>query len=125
MKNQKEKGNLYEQIAHNYLEKENFRILERNWRASRKSEIDLICIKNNTLIFVEVKGRSSEIFGREDAFHAISQLKLKRILWGINFYLQSIERAKKKLVFKNYQLDLIFIWGTKNKIEHIKNLDFL
>ena len=125
MKNQRTKGIFYEKIAQDYLQKSDFKVIEKNWRASRKSEIDLICLKEKTLVFVEVKGRSSSLFGKEDVFKAVNQIKLERILLGINSYLQKISEKDFLLNYDSYRLDLVLVWGKANKIEHLENLDFL
>lgn len=52
-----ETGRQGEQIAENYLVTQGYKILEKNWRYSR-SEIDLIAMQNQILVFIEVKTRS-------------------------------------------------------------------
>lgn len=47
-------GNLGEDKACKYLSEKGYQILERNWR-DRQGEIDIIAIKNDKIIFVEVK----------------------------------------------------------------------
>jgi len=55
-------GSQGEDIAADYLEKKNYKILQRNYR-SRQGEIDIICLDetgdtdDNVLVFVEVKAR--------------------------------------------------------------------
>lgn len=56
-----------EALAAEYLLKKGYSILERNWRWKR-AEIDLIAMKENTLVLVEVKTRSYTFFGTPDAF---------------------------------------------------------
>lgn len=52
-------GKLGEEIAVRYLKKENYYILERNYR-NKFGEIDIIAAKNSCTVFIEVKSRSSE-----------------------------------------------------------------
>lgn len=56
-----------EQLARTYLEEKGYRIIVANWRHGR-GEIDLIANFQETLIFVEVKTRSSSAFGQPDEF---------------------------------------------------------
>jgi len=84
MKNQI-KGKKGEDIAVQHLEKANYTILERNYRYSR-AEIDIIAIKNNTLVFVEVKMRSKTAFGYPEEF--VSEAQELRILDASTFYLE-------------------------------------
>jgi len=53
-------GNKGEDLVVEYLEKNNFNILERNFYIQRKiGEIDIIAKKSDLIVFVEVKRRSS------------------------------------------------------------------
>ena len=52
-------GQRGEQQASEYLKKNGYQILSRNYRSGR-SEIDIICQKDNTLIFCEVKSFQSK-----------------------------------------------------------------
>ncbi|MBX2871414.1 MAG: YraN family protein [Saprospiraceae bacterium] len=56
-----------EQLARRYLEDKGYRIIVANWRHGR-GEIDLIAEFEDTLVFVEVKTRSSGHFGQPDEF---------------------------------------------------------
>ena len=46
-----------EDIAVNYLKKKGYKIIERNFRKGY-GEIDIIALKKNVLVFVEVKTRT-------------------------------------------------------------------
>lgn len=82
------------------------RILERNWRASHK-EIDLIALKDNTVIFVEVKGSRSEEFGhpsekvdrkkRDNLIAAAEQFIIEKDLHGYDFRFDLITFQHNKL----------------------------
>lgn len=67
MSRHNEIGALGEQIAVDFLKNKNYDILERNWRF-KKAEIDIIARHNETLIFIEVKTRSYDYFGRPEEF---------------------------------------------------------
>ena len=56
-------GNYGERVAAAFLRRHGYRILTRNYRTA-KGEIDLICRHRNVLVFVEVRTRASEAFGR-------------------------------------------------------------
>ena len=62
-----ELGKKGEQLAVDYLTKEGYKIEERNWRF-QKAEIDIIASKQQTIISVEVKTRSSKDFGKPQDF---------------------------------------------------------
>ena len=52
--NTKITGNEGEARAAEYLESNGFEIIDRNWRTNR-GELDIIAVKNDILVFVEVK----------------------------------------------------------------------
>ena len=58
----KKLGNLGEQIATEYLEKKNCKIIERNFYC-KQGEIDIIAKDKNEIVFVEVKTRMGINFG--------------------------------------------------------------
>jgi putative endonuclease len=60
-------GKRGEEIATAYLENLGYRILNANWRCAR-AEIDLIADQEGTIIFVEVKTRSSVDYGEPEEF---------------------------------------------------------
>lgn len=77
MSKHKETGINGELIAENFLLMKGYCILERNWRFGKK-EIDIIAKLNSILVFVEVKTRSSFIFGfPEEAVHPKKQGYMK------------------------------------------------
>src|SRR5204862_7400616 len=53
-----------EKLAARFLRKHGYKILYRNFRGRNGGELDLVCRHGDTLVFVEVKTRSSEDFGR-------------------------------------------------------------
>jgi len=106
--NSRKIGNIAENKAVEFLEKNNYKIVERNFY-SRFGEIDIIALKDKIYHFIEVK--SGENF---EPIYNITPTKLKRIIKTINFYL------KKKKINSPYQIDAIII--KNNSIEMIKNI---
>ncbi len=56
-----------ETIARRYLEDNDYLILETNWRMGHL-EADIIAYKDNRLVFVEVKTRTTDSYGSPDVF---------------------------------------------------------
>lgn len=79
-------GRLGESLAVNYLLKNHYIILERNWRFQR-AEIDIIAKKEDQIIIIEVKTRTSNYFGDPQSF--VSEEKIKLLLYAANQYLVS------------------------------------
>ena len=83
-----------EAIVSSYLESVGVKVIARNWRI-KEGEIDLIARDDGTLIFVEVKSRSSEKFGHPlEAIGREKALRLQRLalawiathdLWGADY----------------------------------------
>ena len=73
---QKRIGNQGEQIAAVYLESKGYRILEQNYN-TRFGEIDLVAQEGDSLVFVEVKARTSTTFGLPEA--SVTPAKLEKI----------------------------------------------
>lgn len=77
------KGKEAENLAADFLKQQGYEIVERNYRYQR-SEIDLIVRKENWLVFVEVKMRSSDAFGYPEEF--VDYRKAKNIVFGAEQY---------------------------------------
>lgn len=109
-------GKLGEDIAKEYLKSIKYKIINTNWHYSKNAEIDIIADDNGTLVFVEVKTRTSLNFGHP--FESITENKIKKIHTAILGYINESE-----LKYKSYRFDGIAIVGLKNPtIEHIKDL---
>lgn len=79
MNSASEKGSEGESIAEAFLRSSGYRVLQRNARLPR-GEIDLICIENETLVFVEVKRRDRASFGSAlSAVDARKRAKLRSL----------------------------------------------
>ncbi len=65
-----------ENYAANLLLKLGYNIIERNFKA-KFGEIDLIALKGNALVFVEVKTRTSTKFGLPE--EAVTPYKIRKI----------------------------------------------
>ncbi len=62
-----EVGEQGEAIALNFLKAKGYHILASNWRYSR-AEVDIIAKEGEVLVFLEVKTRSTDHFGKPEAF---------------------------------------------------------
>ncbi len=111
-------GDYGESLACQYLQKQGYKIVERNYRI-RGGEIDIVAKDNGTLVFVEVKTRWSHEFGLP--VESITPWKIKALLKTAKFYIQ-----KNNWGDKEYRLDFVsvdFAESKENpKIEVIKNI---
>ncbi len=79
-------GNAGEGIACDHLQKNGYRILERNYRC-KLGEIDIIGLDGDTVAFIEVKTRSSDRYGSPS--EAVNRGKQGRIVKTALSYMQS------------------------------------
>ncbi len=107
-----------EDAACAFLQKKGYKILERNFRKGY-GEIDIIAIHNNTLVFIEVKTRTSNKYGT--AFEAIAPWKISKLIRGAKFY--------KYIMHPELPDDLridavaVMAWGDEIlSIEHLENI---
>lgn len=113
--NNKEKGKLGEDLAAKFLEEKNYEILERNWRYGQFGEIDIIAKDNNTLVFVEVKTRSTTICGQPiEAIDAKKFLQIKNIANA--YIMQSTQK------YKSYRIDAVCVMLNPQEIKHLKGI---
>jgi putative endonuclease len=75
--NNRKVGETGEQIAVDYLIKNGFTILERNFRSGRFGEIDIIAEEDSCICFIEVKTRTSDTFGAPS--EAVDHKKMQKI----------------------------------------------
>lgn len=109
-------GKYGEEQACRFLENLGYKILEKNYRYSRLAEIDIIAKDHDTIVFAEVKTRTTLTCGHP--FEAVNRNKLLNIFKAGLAYLKS-----SKEHYKRYRIDIISVLGTENpKIEHLKDV---
>ncbi|UTD15515.1 YraN family protein [Tenacibaculum mesophilum] len=109
-----ELGKKGEQLAIDYLVKNGYTIVEKNY-CFQKAEVDIIAQKKDVLVVIEVKTRSTSYFGNPQDF--VNSKKIKLLVTAIDNYVN--ERGLDVEV----QFDIIAIIKQQNKfvIEHIEN----
>jgi len=80
----KANGEKGESLAADFLIKKGFSVVLRNYRYKR-GEIDLIVRKDQLLVFVEVKARSSQSFGFPE--EAVNEKKASMVIDAANQYI--------------------------------------
>ena len=110
MSDKKILGEIGEKIAQEYLIKKNYLLVELNWRY-KKAEVDIISQLKDTLVFVEVKCRKSDFFGRPE--QAINHKKEELYKLAAENYLE-VNNLEHEIRF-----DVIsIIHNNKTEIEH-------
>lgn len=97
-----------------FLKDRGYCIIERNFRCPF-GELDIVALEAKELVFVEVKTRSSSIFGTPE--EAISRQKLQTIERVGNWY-----QAKKKNLPEKSRIDVVAIDLSSSKIDLLENV---
>lgn len=109
-------GKKGEELAVKYLRSKGYKILQQRYRTAQ-GEIDIIAVSDQTLVFVEVKTRTSTAFGSPaEAVDYRKQNKIRQVA------LTFIQDGNHK--FQEFRFDVISILQNnqaKWQLEHIKN----
>ncbi|PVX52055.1 putative endonuclease [Balneicella halophila] len=107
-------GKVGEIKAKEYLESKGYIIFHTNWRYKHK-EIDLVALKNDILVFVEVKTRS--FGGMQNARECITKSKMRFLIEAADAYVTMFNRPEE------VRFDLLALTKSPStiEIEHIEN----
>ena len=103
------KGDIAEQKAVEFLKKDKYNIIERNFYAKNMGEIDIIAKKDGIYHFVEVKSGSNF-----EPIYNVTPAKLRKLIKSVNYYL------KVKKLDTAYSIDVITIQN--EEIELLENI---
>jgi len=113
-------GKKGEDMATDFLVKKGYRILERNFHCLY-GEIDIIAMKKRTIVFIEVKTRTSSSFGLP--IESITHHKLTAIQAASYLFRQAHPEFSGST-----RIDAIVILlhkdRTINSLEHLENISF-
>lgn len=100
-----------EVIAREYLKKKGYTILKENFRCPL-GEIDLIVSRGNLVVFVEVKSRENEKFGRP--IESITTYKANTIRRCASFYQAHLGKKNEE-----YRFDVVEV--LRGEVSHIED----
>lgn len=107
-------GRRGEKQAERFLKKSGYKILGRRVRVGKHDEIDLIVREGETMVFVEVKTRKTERYGRPAA--AVNRDKRRTLSRAAVTFLQ-----KRKLRPPFIRFDIVEVIDEPSEIRHIEN----
>jgi putative endonuclease len=113
MANHNDFGKKAEDLAVEFLRKNGYTILVRNFRF-QKAEIDIIAEMDHQIIIVEVKARSTDAFMLPQ--EAVTKTKIKSIVSAANHYMEEFNKHQE------VRFDIITVLPDERKnlmIEHI------
>jgi putative endonuclease len=106
-------GKKAEDLAVEFLRKNGYTILVRNFRF-QKAEIDIIAEMDHQIVIVEVKARSTDAFMLPQ--EAVTKTKIKSIVSAANHYMEEFDKHQE------VRFDIITVLPDERKnfmIEHI------
>lgn len=109
-------GKLGEDLAYQYLQKNNYKIIERNFTC-RQGEIDIVAKDNKKkeLVLIEVKTRTNFKYG--NPCEAVNKQKKKHIYYAGQYYIY-----KNRIKNIPIRLDVIEIY-IKNGTYHLNHIE--
>lgn len=110
--NTKLTGKAGEDKAADYLKKKSYEIICRNWR-TREGEIDIIALKEDTIVFVEVKNLPNTPF--EEIGRIVGKTKQKKIIETSKHFLNSYRKYNSMYI----RYDVVVIGKDESHLEHI------
>src|SRR5437016_5542644 len=110
-------GTCGEKLACRFLRRNGYKVLYRNFRGRTGGEIDIVCRDNDTLVFVEVKTRTHEDFGRPS--DAVDRDKQKRIARGGLAWLRLLDNPN--IFFRFDIVEVVIADGSKPRFELLRN----
>lgn len=107
-------GQLGEEQAQVYLRSKGYKILHTNWRVG-KLEIDIVARKDDWLVVVEVKTRSTETF--EHPEEAITNKKIRNLVSAAHEYILQFDWSGET----RFDVLSVIPHGQSFDIEHIED----
>lgn len=117
MKN-REKGNLGEKIAEQFLKKKGYRIVARQWKCT-VGEADLVAEDRGCLVFVEVKSRRTATFGAPE--ESITPDKFRKVSQVAEYYLLKHGAAETRYRIDGVGVFLDELAGTA-RVRHYEDI---
>jgi putative endonuclease len=109
-------GELGERAARRQLQRQGLKFLTANFRSER-GEIDLVLRDDDCLVFVEVKTRSSEDWGRPAS--AVDRKRRRRLSRAALDYLRLLRKPQVKMRFD--VVEVLLEDGKVREIRHLPN----
>ncbi len=110
-------GEMGEALAARWLWVKGLKVLYRNYRAPSGGEVDIVARHGETLVFCEVKTRSSDQFGRPAA--AVDEEKRRLIARGATGWLRELRFPP--VVYRFDIVEVILEEGEIPEIHHIES----
>ena len=114
-----ELGKWGEALAAEFVEKQGYEILERDWKSGHH-DLDIIARDEDTLVIIEVKTRRNRLFG--DPEEAIDYKKRLSLQSAINHY---VKLHHIKIPVRFDVISIVGMIGSTPEIDHIKDVTLI
>lgn len=114
-KDNRKTGSKGEELAMLYLKRNGYHIRHMNWQFGHK-ELDIVAEKDEMLVVVEVKSRTTDIF--ENPEDAVSKKKIRMIIDATEAYL---EQYDLDLEVRFDVIAVLYKPGSAPEIEHFED----
>jgi len=111
-------GKLGEDTAIRYLKDLSYQILVTNFRC-KLGEIDIIAKDREVVVFIEVRTRTSGVFG--PAYNSVTYPKQQQVKKVALYYISENNLVNTQFRFDVIGIHLPEIRGEKPRIDHIQN----
>lgn len=119
MKKNRNIGDIGENYACRYLEKHGYNIIERNYRC-KIGEIDIIARKKNILNFIEVRTKSSKLFGTPE--ESIVRKKKEKLQNLALLYLSNLKNINENDT--DWRIGVVAVeLDNEHKLKHIEFIE--
>ncbi|PZU91374.1 MAG: endonuclease [Chryseobacterium sp.] len=113
MADHNEFGKIAEDLAVDFLVKNKYKILVRNFRYL-KAEVDIIAEFENQIVIVEVKARNTDAFMEPQ--EAVNKKKIKLLISASNYFIE------ENNIDKEVRFDIISVLPNKQKTLEIHHI---
>lgn len=114
MSDSSEMGARGEELAAGYLRQKGYTIRDRNWKSGR-TEIDIIAENDESIVFVEVKSRSSDY--QVNPLDAVNVPKQRTIIFAASNYINRNSIAREA----RFDIITVIFRGSDWELDHIEN----
>lgn len=105
-------GKAGEKAAVDFLKKKGYRILKKNFRTA-VGEIDIVAEHERTVVFIEVKTRSTDEYGHP--FDAVTSAKQKKIAQTAESFI-----SRYKVENRDLRFDVVAVTGVPGEPDSLK-----
>lgn len=114
----KKLGQWGEELARKYYERKRYCLVSANWQ-QRCGEIDLIFEKDKDIVFVEVKTRTTKLFGFGET--AVTETKKQKIKKTMNKFIWENEKYQK--YFPRFDILVVELFDLTPNYVHFENVE--